>query len=213
MDNETTTVLIAVPDESERSRLLPLVMVAHEIVGIATDADTALDLAVDTVPDVAVLHERLGAASLASLCAALHEQTPATRVLLVTSTDDETTYAALRNGLFAAVRTTAGPEGVAEAVRATACGESLLLTSLASRLLDELGRLDDAEVGLDPADRHGRLTMTEREVLGRLARGESPETIAEAHDVTSRLVNLHAGYAVAKLHDVALSARRFAAAV
>jgi NarL family two-component system response regulator LiaR len=213
-DFEQITVLVAVPDTSERDRLLGSVAGSHEVIGTATTADEAVRLAVDCIPDVAILHERLGSEAIAEVCAELAAQTPATRVLLITSTDDESTYAALRNGLFSAVRSTSSADQVDDAVRATARGESLLLTSLASRLLDELGHTVEADqAGLDPAERSGRLTMTEREVLGRLASGDTPDEIARAHEVTARLVNLHAGYAVAKLHDHTRQARHLAGRV
>ncbi|HEX7094564.1 MAG TPA: LuxR C-terminal-related transcriptional regulator, partial [Acidimicrobiales bacterium] len=52
----------------------------------------------------------------------------------------------------------------------------------------------------DPFVHHPRLTPTEHEVLTRLAEGCTPADIAAMHDVSTRLVNLHTGYAVAKLH-------------
>lgn len=51
------------------------------------------------------------------------------------------------------------------------------------------------------------LSATEREVLLALAAGESPADIAQRHEVTARLVNLHTGYAVAKLQRHAERAR------
>ncbi|MCB1005904.1 MAG: hypothetical protein KDB35_17115, partial [Acidimicrobiales bacterium] len=50
-------------------------------------------------------------------------------------------------------------------------------------------------------------TATEREVLMGLAAGETPAGIAARHEVTARLVNLHTGYAVAKLQRHAEAAR------
>jgi hypothetical protein len=37
-------------------------------------------------------------------------------------------------------------------------------------------------------------------VLARLAAGETVKAVARAHDVIPRLVNLHTGYAVTKVH-------------
>jgi DNA-binding CsgD family transcriptional regulator len=65
-------------------------------------------------------------------------------------------------------------------------------------LLHDVQRSRDAVV--DPIVRRVRLTDTEQEVLARLAEGRTPLEIAALHDVTARLVSLHTGYAVAKVH-------------
>ena len=52
------------------------------------------------------------------------------------------------------------------------------------------------------------LTATAREVLDRIGRGSDPEPIAATHAVTPHLVNLHAGFAVAKLHRYVLGSEQ-----
>ena len=80
---------------------------------------------------------------------------------------------------------------------------------MASRLLHDLDAW--ALRSADPLHPPPTLTATEREVLGRLAEGLDPTTIAAAHDVTAHLVNLHAGFAVAKLHRYVLGVEKIVA--
>ncbi len=53
------------------------------------------------------------------------------------------------------------------------------------------------------SDMTPRLTATEREVLQRVANGATIEAVAGLHEVPPRLVHLHAGYALAKVHRAA----------
>ena len=68
----------------------------------------------------------------------------------------------------------------------------------ARRLLNDLDAW--ASRSSDPLYPPPTLTSTEREVLAHLSAGEEPSRIASVFGVTGHLVNVHAGYAVAKLH-------------
>ena len=87
----------------------------------------------------------------------------------------------------------------AHALRAATRGECVLPGPFAAWVLDGLERFAAAEPPHAALDRAPSATDTEREVLTCLARGEQPASIAETYDVTTRLVNLHTGFAVAKL--------------
>jgi DNA-binding NarL/FixJ family response regulator len=78
-------------------------------------------------------------------------------------------------------------------VRRTARGEGLVTQQWAERLLQ--------------SDVSPRFTATEREVLHRVANGATIEAVAGLHEVPPRLVHLHAGYALAKVHRAAQDAR------
>ena len=79
---------------------------------------------------------------------------------------------------------------------------------MAIRLLHDLDAW--AQRSADPLYPPPTLTATEREVLARIGEGVEPEAIAETHAVTTHLVNLHAGFAVAKLHRYVLGSERIA---
>ena len=84
-------------------------------------------------------------------------------------------------------------------------GESLVLAGIARLLLEDTKYV--TATNRDPLARLVRLTSTEQEVLTRLGGGLSPAEIAALHGVTARLVNLHTGYAVAKVHHHAQRVR------
>jgi DNA-binding NarL/FixJ family response regulator len=83
------------------------------------------------------------------------------------------------------------------ATRSAARRESVLSAGVARRLIAEMTGYEDETA--HPANRPPSLTLTEREVLTLIARDKLSDEIADLYDVTARLVNLHTGYAVAKL--------------
>jgi len=74
----------------------------------------------------------------------------------------------------------------------------------ASLLLTHLRRVSRSHH--DPFVSIGRLTAVEDELLQALAHGRSPDQVAADRQVTERLVRLHLGHAVAKLHRHTLAA-------
>ncbi|NIR38938.1 MAG: response regulator transcription factor, partial [Actinobacteria bacterium] len=134
----------------------------------------------------------------------------ATRVLALTAEDDELAYTTVVAGAAGVVSRECGPEELATAAAETASGESVLLPRTATRLLHDVDAW--ARRAADPLNPPPTLTATEREVLHRLGEGLTPAEIATTHAVTSHLVNLHAGFAVAKLHRYVLGAERLRAA-
>jgi DNA-binding NarL/FixJ family response regulator len=161
----------------------------------------AVAAASDLVPDVLVLVDGGSAVDRAALgraCSELTVHTPATRLVVLAAVDDELAYETLLHGAFSVLAPAPSAASVlADAVRGTARGESTLSPGCARRLVEDADR---AAAASDPFAPTMRLTETEREVLSRLAAGEPVAAIAARHDVTARLVNLHTGYAVAKVH-------------
>jgi DNA-binding NarL/FixJ family response regulator len=170
-------------------------------VATAHGHDAAVAAAADLVPDVLVLVDGGSAvdrAGLGAVCADLVSHTPATRLVVITAVDDDLAYETLLQGAFSVLAPVPSAALViVDAVRGAARGESTVSPGCARRLIEDADR---AAAASDPFAPNMRLTETEREVLTRLAAGEPAASIAARHDVTPRLVNLHAGYAVAKLH-------------
>lgn len=150
------------------------------------------------VPDVLVLDTHLGRADLAASCFRVQMQVPATRIVAVVPADDDRAYDVLAYGAFSVVLEDADSTALLEAVHGAARGESVMPAGCARRLLAEAVRSNARPQ--DTLVRPPMLTPTEHEVLTRLGEGRTPLDIARMHDVTPRLVNLHAGYAVAKAH-------------
>ena len=200
------SVVTAIPVHLDRSAALGEVVATCEPLGAASTGAATVSLVVDTVPDVVIVDDALADPSAPDVLAAIREQVPISRAVLLFADDDDKAYRSLAAGALAAIAHHADPILIAEAVRGVARGESVLAPGMAERLIvdvDRLGAQQGSVLAPTPS-----LTPTEREVLTRVAQGRTPADIAAMHAVSARLVNLHAGYAVAKLHHYELQRRR-----
>jgi DNA-binding NarL/FixJ family response regulator len=159
----------------------------------ATDA-TAI---VGRAPDVVVLGDvgRADDVDAGALAASLGRALPASRLLVAVHDDAVGDPHALIDGWVGGVvhLDAEGAMSLVEAIECLALGEGLLDATLARAVLERHRQTS----GVAP------LTPTEEEVLARLADGASAETLAGEYAVSPRLVRLHAGGALARLHPVA----------
>lgn len=167
----------------------------------APDIDVIADTAVvdvfpalvrDHVPDVVVVDLATPRLDAVGLCRQLSDESPVTRVLLV-GDQIEAPVEAIAAGAAGAASVATFDDDIDGTVRRVARGEGVLTQLWASSLVDQ----DDGP----------RFTATEREVLQRLAKGGTVESVASMHEVPSHVVGLHAGYALAKVHRAATDAR------
>ena len=209
MKDTSITVIVGGADDIEA----PLRTPEHpgiEIIGRVPTGNEAVARVLTDIPDVLLLDVRIDQPDARAVCRRIREWAPATRVLAVTPFDTEQAYTTVVAGAAGVVLLDADDDTVATAIAEVTRGESLLLSRMALRLLHDIDAW--AERSADPLYPPPTLTATEREVLGRIGHGAEPATIAEIHSVTSHLVNLHTGYAVAKLHRSVLGSERIAAA-
>ncbi len=180
-----------------------------ETIGQVSTGDEAINRVLTDLPDVLLLDTRIEETDARAVCRRIREWAPATKVLAVTPDDDERAYTTVVAGAAGGVLLDVDDDVVATAIPATARGESVLLSRMAVRLLHDLDAW--AERSADPLYPPPTLTATEREVLHQIGRGIDSATIAADNAVTSHLVNLHAGFAVAKLHRYVLGSERLRA--
>ncbi|GGD88042.1 response regulator [Microbacterium murale] len=177
-----------------------------EVVGEADDGAKAVDLAVQSHPDVVLMDIRMpnmdGIAATAKIC--LDPTLSSTRVLILTTfEEDEYVVAALRAGASGFIGKGADPDEIARAVRAVNAGDALL-SPAATRSL--IGRYLDADpvqarhsTNADP----GILTPRETEILLLVARGLSNDEIAAALYISAHTAKTHVKRIMAKIgaHD------------
>lgn len=199
--DDVITVVVAEADRSTSDAALAALGRTGEVevVGRASAGQEAVAQVLEVMPDAALLDLDLPDVDAVGACRQLHELAPAaTLVVLSRSDDHDRAFAALCEGATACVDA-ASLDRLDEVVRGATRGECVLPPPLAARVLAALEQAAAEGTPHAPTDRPPAPTATEREVLSRLAEGQRPADIAALHDVTTRLVNLHSGFAVAKL--------------
>ena len=206
MADDQITVLAALPADTDSELLLMTLASSYEVVGRYSSLDNVAIGAIDLVPDVLVAHDALGREEFPDLARRLNDDVPVTRMVALTDHDDDLTYEMVRNGVFSVVSTRASVNEIVTATRGAGRRESVISAGVARRLVDEMSRT--ANMAAHPANRPPSLTLTEHEVLTLIARDKLADEIAAMYDVTARLVNLHTGYAVAKLQQYLAQQRK-----
>ncbi len=180
-----------------------------EIIGRAATGNDAVNQVLEELPDILLLDVRIVDIDARAVCRRVRDWAPATRIVAATPADDEAAYTTIVAGAVGAVLLDTDDANLDRTLREVNRGEAVLLTHMAGRLMGDLDAW--AHRSADPIHPPPTLTATEREVLTRLAAGDSSADIARSHAVTTHLVNLHAGFAVTKLHRYVHGSERIAA--
>jgi two-component system nitrate/nitrite response regulator NarL len=169
------------------------------VAGEAADAGEAARRARELQPDVILLDNHLpGVTGIAAL-AGLREAAPAARVLMLTVSEDESDLsAALRAGAQGYVLKTIDGDMLAQAVRRTMRGESVVSPEMTGKLVQALRSMHGGEPPAT-ADPLAALSPREREILEHIARGASNKAIARALDIAETTVKIHVQHILRKL--------------
>jgi NarL family two-component system response regulator LiaR len=163
-----------------------------EVVGEAANGAEAVDVVERVKPDVALMDLVMPELDGVGAIRRIHEIVPATKVIALTSfDDDEKVFPAIKAGAAGYLLKDVRPAELAEAIRKASRGEALLAPSVAARLMQEVAG------GPPPS---AALTDRELEVLRLIARGMSNKLIARELVVSEKTVKTHVSNILAKLH-------------
>jgi DNA-binding NarL/FixJ family response regulator len=169
---------------------------AVEVVGEASDVETAVVGIGEAVPEVVLLDVHLPGGGGQAVIEAVARTHPGVRFLALSVSDAaEDVIAVIRAGARGYVtKTISGPELV-DAVMRVADGDAVFSPRLAGFVLDAFS--GDYHGPADPD--LDQLTVREREVLRHLARGYSYKEIARQLSISVKTVETHASAVLRKL--------------
>ena len=163
-----------------------------EVVGEASDATSAVDLAVRELPDVMVLDIAMPGSGLWA-AGRIGTSCPATRIVMLTvSEDEDDILTAVKAGAAAYVLKGAGASELIDVIRAVHAGEVYVAPALAWGMLREMSA--------PRAGPYDDLTAREREVLELVAEGLSNQEIGERLGLAEKTIKHHMTNILGKLH-------------
>jgi DNA-binding NarL/FixJ family response regulator len=197
--------VILVDDEQLIRGALAQVLAADglKLVGEATNAQDAVELALDLRPDVVLVDIKLPGSKGVQVIERLALLAPASRLLILTRTEQNRVVEAIVAGASGYILKSAKPEAIIDAVKATAAGESVISSEIAGKLLQRIRELDIpiTTEGHDAASAiRAALTPRELEIFTRLASGDHNHDIARELSLSTNTVSNHIASILAKLH-------------
>ena len=181
-----------------------------EVCGEAGDAGEALRCLQHQQPDVILLDNHLPGVRGVDAIPALKEAAPATRILMLTVSENENDLsAALQAGADGYLLKTVESEQLADTILKVMDGESVISPEMMTKLVAVFRTrpasptTPAARAPLSPpppaATASELLSPREREILRLIARGDSNKLIARALDIAETTVKIHVQHILRKL--------------
>lgn len=177
-----------------------------EVVGVAHDGTEAIELAKRHRPDVVLMDVRMPGMDGVEAARILHELLPRTRVVMLTTFDDDDYVRdALEHGAVGYLLKNMPPDDLIGSIRGVHRGVALLAPEVASKLA-AAARQSRAELGdLERVSRamFWELSAKEREIAQLIAEGWSNQEIADELSIAEQTVKNHISEIYSKLdvHD------------
>jgi DNA-binding NarL/FixJ family response regulator len=156
-----------------------------EVVAEARDGREAIDLVALHRPDVAIVDLSMPVQDGFAVTRTIRAQYPGTAVVIMSMhTDTGYVRQAMTAGALGFVVKEAAPAELELALHAAVSGQTFLSPKVSGRMMNPLQRRD-------PNDRLGELSPRQREILARLARGQSTKEIAADLAISVKTVETH----------------------
>jgi DNA-binding NarL/FixJ family response regulator len=172
-----------------------------DVVGQASNGLEVVDLALKLHPDVILMDMQMPILNGIGATRRLKQSLPECRVIMLTTfNDDETIFDALRAGAVGYLLKDVGSAQLAESIRATSKGESILDPSVAAKVVQEFSRVSSMVPATSSEVLPEPLSEREIELLRLIASGLSNKEIAESLFITEGTVKNHVTHILGKLN-------------
>lgn len=163
------------------------------VIGEAENGQQAVERVLALRPDIILLDNVMPIMTGAEAAAEIISAWPEAKIMMVTSfIDDDKVYPALEAGAISYILKTSNANQIAEAIRKTMDGQSVLEPEVTSKMMQRMRQ--NASISL-----HEQLTDRELEVLLLVAQGKTNQEIAEELYIALKTVKTHVSNMLAKL--------------
>lgn len=157
-----------------------------EVTGEATTGDEVISLAGQLQPDVIMMDVQMPGLNGIEATRQISEEYPGIRVLVVTMfEDDASVFSAMRAGARGYVLKDATREEIRRAIQAVGNGEAIFSPGIAARLIAFFA----SPPPYIPKNMFPELTHREKQILDRVAKGESNREIAKRLALSPKTVS------------------------
>ncbi|MFF5994064.1 response regulator transcription factor [Lysinibacillus sp. KU-BSD001] len=190
-------IRIVVADDHEMVRIGVVAYLSAqadmEVVGEAADGVEAVEKALALRPDIVLLDNVMPNMTGVEAATDILKQWPEAKIMMVTSfLDDDKVYPALEAGAVSYLLKTSNAKQIADAIRRTVNGESVLEPEVTAKMMQRLRRPNTTAL-------HDELTEREMEVLLLLAQGKTNQHIADELFIGIKTVKTHVSNILSKL--------------
>jgi DNA-binding NarL/FixJ family response regulator len=166
------------------------------VVGTASSAEEAVDLAEHKRPDIALLDLSMPGGGLNAVKAIAASGSAKYIAMLTVSEEDENVADALKFGAIAYILKGVSARELRKVLKGVAQGEAHVSPSLAAKVLTFMSQPDQRKSVSPLAD----LTKREEDILRLVAQGQSNKEVANALDLQEKTVKHYMTVIMSKLH-------------
>lgn len=172
------------------------------VLGTASSAKQAIELARDLVPNVILMDIEMPGDDGICATRAIKALLPMTTIVILTVSADEThLFEAIKAGATGYLLKSAGEEQFLQALEGMHKGEPPLSPGLAAKIVAEFGRRERERATSDmPADLTCKLSARQAEILVAVAEGRRYKEIAQSMGLSEPAIKYHMGEIVNRLH-------------
>lgn len=162
-----------------------------EVIAEANDGSLAVEKALELKPDIILMDLVMKDMDGIEATKQIIAKWPEAKIIIVTSfIDDEKVYPALEAGAMSYMLKTSKAKEIAEAVRSTFQGQSILEPEVTGKMMDKMREGKKA---------HNQLTAREIEILSLMTKGRTNQEIADELYIAIKTVKVHVSNILGKL--------------